>query len=184
VQRYKVLDEGKRQISAFHVAGDMPDLQGLHLSVMDHNLGALTRVTALSVPHEALRELLLRIPELNAPFWRDTLVDAAIFREWVANVGRRPAYQRLAHLFCELYLKQVAVGLARDGRCPMPVTQVDLADATGLTSVHVNRTLRELRRDGLIELRGKRLEIPDWPRLVAAASFNPAYLHLASRPTA
>ena len=181
VQRYKLLGGGKRQISAFHVAGDMADLPSLHMPVMDHSLGAVTSVTAASIPHEALRELLERHPHLNAPFWRDTLVDAAIFREWVANVGRRPAYQRLAHLFCELYLKQAAVGLARDHRCPMPMTQVDLADATGLTSIHINRTLRALRRDKLIELKGRLLVIPDWARLVAAAEFNPTYLQLDAR---
>lgn len=181
VQRYKMLGGGKRQISAFHVAGDMADLQNLHLPVMDHSLGAVTNVTAASIPHEALRDLLERHPHLNGPFWRDTLVDAAIFREWVANVGRRPAYQRLAHLFCELYLKQAAVGLAGDYRCPMPMTQVDLADATGLTSVHISRTLRELRRDRLIELRSRLLTIPDWARLVEAAEFNPAYLQLGDR---
>jgi CRP-like cAMP-binding protein len=183
-QRYKLLGGGKRQISAFHVAGDMADLQSLHLPVMDHSLGAVTNVTAASIPHEALRELLDRRPHLNAPFWRDTLVDAAIFREWVANVGRRPAYQRLAHLFCELYLKQAAVGLARDHRCPMPMTQVDLADATGLTSVHINRTLRDLRRDKLIELRSRLLVIQDWARLVEAAEFNPTYLQLDARLSA
>ncbi|GJE47327.1 hypothetical protein GOFOIKOB_0348 [Methylobacterium tardum] len=178
VQRYKLLSGGRRQISAFHVAGDMADLPSLHLPVMDHSLGAVTYVMAASIPHEALRELLERHPDLNAPFWRDTLVDAAIFREWVANVGRRPAYQRLAHLFCELYLKQAAVGLAQDHRCPMPVTQVDLADATGLTSVHINRTLRDLRRDKLIDLRSKTLVIHDWTRLVEAAEFDPTYLQL------
>jgi CRP-like cAMP-binding protein len=181
VQRYKMLGGGKRQISAFHVAGDMPDLQSLYLPVMDHSLGALTNVTAVSISHEALRDLLLRHPHLNPPLWRDALVDAAIFREWVANVGRRPAYQRLAHLFCELYLKQAAVGLAHDYRCSMPMTQVDLADATGLTSVHINRTLRDLRRDKLVDLRSKLLTIQNWHGLVEAAEFNSTYLQLDSR---
>ncbi|WP_408903033.1 Crp/Fnr family transcriptional regulator [Methylobacterium radiotolerans] len=183
VQRYKILTGGRRQISAFHVAGDMADLPSLHLPVMDHSLGAVTNVAAVAIPHEALRKLLERHPHFNAPFWRDTLVDAAIFREWVANVGRRPAYQRLAHLFCELYLKQASVGLAHDHRCPMPMTQVDLADASGLTSVHINRTLRDLRRDRLIDLKSKLLVIHDWTRLVEAAEFDSTYLQL-DRPLA
>ena len=148
---------------------------------MDHSLSAVTNVTAASITHEALRDLLERHPHLNAAFWRDTLVDAAIFREWVANDGRRAAYQRLAHTFCELYLKQAAVDLAHDYRCPMPMTQVDLADATGLTSVHINRTLRDLRRDKLIDLRSRILVIHDWTRLVEAAEFDPRYLQLNGR---
>ena len=176
--RYKLLNGGGRQIMSFHVAGDLLDIQNLYLPVSDHSIGTIKRATVAFVSHESLRALLARLPELEAALRRDAFIDAAIFREWVVNVGRRPAYQRLAHLFCEMYLKQEAVGIARAHRCPFPITQTDLADATGLTSVHVNRTLRSLKQAGLITLGDGHLTIHDWPELAAAAGFNPAYLHL------
>ncbi|KQT57113.1 Crp/Fnr family transcriptional regulator [Methylobacterium sp. Leaf456] len=176
--RFKLLPGGGRQIIAFHVAGDMPDLQSLHLGVMDHSLAAVTPCTVAMIPHEALRDQTARLPDLAAVLWRETMIDAALFRGWVTAMGRRSAYGRTAHLFCELHLRQRAVGLAESRHSPMPLRQTDLADAMGLTSVHITRTLGALRRAGLITLQNRTLTIHDWDGLCAAAEFDPSYLHL------
>jgi CRP-like cAMP-binding protein len=176
--RYKVLDRGQRQIMSFHLPGDMPDLQSLHLQVMDHSLGALTPAKVGFVSHAALDEALLACPALQAVFWRDTLIDAAIFREWMAGIGRRTALQRIAHIFCELFVRMRALGLADPEGFPLFVTQAEIADGLGLTSVHVNRVLKELRSSGLIATAGRRVSVLDWPGLKRAADFDPAYLHL------
>lgn len=178
VCRYKLLSEGKRQIVSFHIAGDTPDLQSLHLHTMDHSLATVTNATLAFIPHDVMRALTAQHPNLAALLWRDTLIDAAIFREWLASIGRRSAFGHLAHLFCEMYLKQQAVGLANGCRCPMPVRQVDLADALGLTSVHVNRVLRDMRAQNLVTLQGRTLVINAWDELLRAAEFDPTYLHL------
>jgi CRP-like cAMP-binding protein len=176
--RYKLLDEGKRQILSMHIPGDIPDLQSLHLPVMDHNLSSLTPCTVAFIPHDALLELTRNFPGLTAALWRDTLVDAAIFREWMTNIGRRSTLGRITHLFCELYLKLHAMGLAENHACEMPLTQSDIADAIGVSNVHVNRVLQELRGQGLLTLQGQRLVIHDWVQLTKRAEFDPAYLHL------
>ena len=179
--RYKLLSEGKRQIFSFHIAGDIPDLQSLHIHTMDHSLATLTKAIVAFIPHESLRELTAKHPNLAALLWRNTLIDAGIFREWMIGMGRRSAFERIAHLFCELYLKLQAVGLAGNYRCPMPVTQVDLADALGLTSVHVNRVLKEMRGRTLITLRSNTLVIEAWDELLRVSEFDPTYLHLEKR---
>ncbi|SFM57225.1 Crp/Fnr family transcriptional regulator [Methylobacterium pseudosasicola] len=179
--RYKFLAEGRRQIFSFHIAGDIPDLQSLHIPLMDHNLGTMTQATVAFIPHENLHDLTARFPAIAAALWRDTLIDAALFREWLISMGRRPAFEHLAHLFCELYLKQEAVGLAGDHRCPLPITQIDLADATGMTSVHINRVLKEMRGRGLITLHRQTLVVKAWDELVRASEFDATYLHLQKR---
>ena len=184
VCRHKVLSVGKRQIFSFHIAGDVPDLQNLHIRAMDHSLTAVTKVTVALVPHESIRDLIDRHPTICALLWRDTLIDAGIFREWMIGIGRRSAFQRIAHLFCEMYLKLQAVGLARDFRCPMPITQADLADALGLTGVHVNRVLMAMRAQTLITLHSSTLVITDWDKLLRVSEFDPAYLHLEKRAVA
>ncbi|MCJ2133008.1 Crp/Fnr family transcriptional regulator, partial [Methylobacterium sp. J-026] len=170
-----------RQIFSFHIAGDTPDLQSLHIPLMDHNLGTMTRATVAFIPHESMHDLTNRFPGIAATLWRDTLIDAAIFREWLIAMGRRPAFEHLAHLLCELYLKQEAVGLAGDHRCPLPITQIDLADATGMTSVHINRVLREMRGRGLITLHRHTLVVKAWDELIRASEFDATYLHLRKR---
>jgi CRP-like cAMP-binding protein len=182
--RYKLLSEGKRQILSFHIPGDLPDLQSLHLRVMDHSLATLTACRLAFIPHESLRELTTRFPGLGATLWRDTLIDAAIFREWMTGIGRRTAFGRIAHVFCEMYLKLQAVGLAADHRCELPFTQVDIGDALGLSNVHVNRVLQEMRGKGLITLQGSKLVIVDWTALSEAGEFDPTYLHLEAGATA
>ena len=176
--RYKILPDGKRQIFAFHISGDMPDVQALHLDIMDHGLGTLTPTQIATVPHEALRKFLHAQPRIADAIWRDTLVDAAIFREWMANVGRREAYARAAHLLCELYTRLKAVGLTTGAHYEMPITQEELGDAMGLSTVHVNRTLQELRGEGLIRSVGRNIVITNWEGLQKAGQFDPTYLHL------
>jgi CRP-like cAMP-binding protein len=182
--RTKVLREGKRQIFSFHMAGDIPDLQSLHIPVMDHNLATMTQATVAFIPHEAMRNLTARFPNIAAVLWRDTLVDAAIFRAWMISMGRRSAYGHLAHLLCELYLKQEVVGLAGEHRCSLPMTQIDLADALGISNVHINRVMQEIRSKGLITLKGNTLVIQAWDELVRAAEFDETYLHLRKRAIA
>ena len=179
--RYKIISDGKRQIFSFHIAGDIPDLQSLHIPKMDHSLATMTPATVAFIPHEALHDLNARFPSIAAKLWRETLLDAAIFREWLISVGRRSAFDHIAHLFCELYLKQEAVGLADGHRCPMPITQGDLADACGLSNVHVNRVLQEMRGKGMITLNRNTLVIEAWEDLLRAAEFDATYLHLRKR---
>ncbi|GEP12399.1 Crp/Fnr family transcriptional regulator [Methylobacterium gnaphalii] len=178
---YKMISEGRRQIVAFHIAGDIPDLRSLHIGTMDRSLGSLTGVTVALIPHDSLRDLIVRYPGIAAILWRDTLVDAGIFCEWITSLGRRTSFEHIAHLFCELYLKLRAVGLANGHGCPLPVTQNDLADALGLTSVHVNRVLQEMRSRGLISLSGRQLVISAWDEVVRVAEFDPTYLQLEMR---
>ena len=159
--RYKLIGEGRRQILSFHIPGDMPDLQSLHIQTMDHSLATLTEAKVAFIPHDSLRDLILRFPGIGAVLWRDTLVDAAIFREWMVGIGRRSAFERISHLFCEMYLKLQAVGLAENYRCPLPFTQGDLGDALGLSNVHVNRVLQEMRGKSLITLRSQTLAYSD-----------------------
>jgi CRP-like cAMP-binding protein len=176
--RYKLTDEGKRQIMSFHIDGDIPDLQSLHLRVMDHSLGTLTPSTVAFVAHQSLRDLMQRYPRIGDAFWRDTLIDAAVFREWMVGLGRRSAHQRIAHLLCEMLVRYRAVGLTDGYSYDLPITQSELGDALGVSTVHVNRVLQDLRKDGLIVLRGGRVSAPDWEGLKAAGEFDPTYLHL------
>ncbi|MBX9933264.1 MAG: Crp/Fnr family transcriptional regulator [Methylobacterium sp.] len=179
--RYKLIGEGRRQILSFHIPGDMPDLQSLHIQTMDHSLATLTEAKVAFIPHDSLRDLILRFPGIGAVLWRDTLVDAAIFREWMVGIGRRSAFERISHLFCEMYLKLQAVGLAENYRCPLPFTQGDLGDALGLSNVHVNRVLQEMRGKSLITLRSQTLVIEAWNELRQVAEFDPTYLQLEKR---
>ncbi|MBA9064420.1 CRP-like cAMP-binding protein [Methylobacterium fujisawaense] len=179
--RYKLLRQGKRQIMSFHIPGDIPDLQSLHVRTMDHSLATLTKAVVAFIPHESLRELTARHPGLAAVFWRDTLIDSGIFREWLVSMGRRSAFEHVAHLFCELYLKLQAVGLAGNFRCPLPMTQTDLADALGLTPVHINRVLKEMRGQTLITLRSNALVIEAWDELLRVSEFDSTYLQLENR---
>jgi CRP-like cAMP-binding protein len=176
--RYKILPGGRRQIFSFHIPGDIPDLQSIHIDVMDHNLGTLAPSKVGFVPHQTMWAFIRAHPRIGDTFWRDTLIDTAVFREWIANVGRRDAYQRIAHLLCELYLRLAAVGLTNGGSYGLPVTQAELADATGMSTVHVNRSLQKLRGDELIRSGKRSVTILDWERLQEAGEFDPTYLHI------
>jgi CRP-like cAMP-binding protein len=176
--RYGLTAEGKRQIMSFHMTGDIPDLQSIHLSVMDHSLMTITPSTLAFTPHQSVRELVRQCPRVGDIFWRDTLIDAAVFRKWMMGIGRKSAYARIAHLLCEVLLRMKAVGLTDDHTCELPLTQAEIGDALGLSTVHVNRSLQELRGDGLITLRGHLLNVQDWMGLKKAGEFDPTYLHL------
>ena len=180
---YKVTNTGKRQIMAFHIPGDIPDLQSLHLTTLDNSVGTLTPCRVGFIQHEHLRELCHAQSRLAGAFWRQTLVDGAVFREWMLNVGRREAYGRTAHLLCEMVSRLRAVGLVQNDTCELPITQSELGDAMGLSTVHVNRTLQDLRAAGLISLKGGSLSVLDWDGLKHADEFDPTYLHLV-RPVA
>ena len=175
---YKVTGEGKRQIVAFGIAGDIPDLQSLHLKTLDISISTLNPCRVGFIAHQDLWDLCMRHPRIAAAFWRETLIEGATFREWVVNIGRREAYPRMAHVLCELMVRLRAVGLVEGHSCDLPITQAELGDALGITTVHINRVLQELRADGLVELKGDRLTIPDWDRLKEAGDFDPTYLHL------
>lgn len=176
--RDKILGEGQRQIFSFHIPGDIPDLQSLNLEIADDSLGALTACTVGFIPRASLTALLAERPNVAAAFWRDTLIEAAVLRAWLAGVGRRSAHQRISHLVCELYVRLEAVGLTDGSMFQLPVNQSQLADALGLSAVHVNRVLQDLRGSGVIKTRGRFVRIEDWERLQAAGDFDPNYLHL------
>lgn len=177
--RYKIVGNGGRQIVSVHMLGDMVDLQNSLLGVADHGVQALTRCEMAKIPIEAIRTLTNERPTVKDALWYDTLVDGSIFREWVANVGRRDSKTRIAHLLCEFALKLDAIGLGEQLNYELPMTQEQLADATGLTAVHVNRMLQALAADGLIErVTSKSVVIGNWKGLAAAGDFDRAYLHL------
>ena len=179
--RHKESSDGRRQILSVHVPGDIPDLATLYLPRMDHTLSALGSVAAASVPHAAVNDMLLASPALLKVVQREMLVDAAISREWVLNIGTRQALARVAHLLCEIAIRLQMVGLAKDLSFTLPMSQSDLAEATGISTVHANRVVQELRARGTIEWRNRVLKILDWDGLVTAGDFSPAYLHLLDR---
>ena len=182
VCRYRDLADGQRQIMELHVAGDFLDLHSFLLKQLEHNVGSLTPVTIALAPHDAIRAITESSPHLTRLLWFSTLLDAAIHREKILSVGRRSAASRIAHLLCELYVRLGLVGLAADCRYRLPITQTDISDATGLTSVHVNRMLKRLRDDGLVTYRNGEVVIHDWDRLRKVAEFDPTYLYLERRP--
>ncbi|WP_198381113.1 Crp/Fnr family transcriptional regulator [Roseomonas sp. KE2513] len=182
VCRYALLPDGRRQIMAFHPPGDIPDLQSLHLQIMDHSVGAIMPTSVAFIAHEHIHRALEQHPRLIHAFWRETLIDAAIFRAWMIGLGRRTAHERIAHLICEMLLRFEAVGLAEGGTFQMPVTQNDIADALGLSNVHVNRVLQDLRRDELISWQRPVISVLQREALQNLAMFDPAYLHMRRLP--
>lgn len=182
--RYNLTAKGKRQIHSFHIAGDIPDLQSLHIDVMDHSLCTLVPSRLAFIKHDHLRAMLRQHPRLGDILWRETLIDAAVFRQWIVGLGRRDAFAQLAHLLCELLVRLRAVQLAKDYAFNLPVTQAELGDALGLSTVHVNRTLQELRGQGLIDLHGGSVTVLDWGRLKTVGDFDSTYLHLVKRDAA
>ena len=177
--RHKNVTGGQRQILAVHMKGELVDLQNSLLGDADHSVQMLTAGKAAMIPREAVQRIAFERPAIGRAMWLDTLVDASIYREWIANVGRRDARTRLAHLLCELSLRMKVAGLGEKTDYDMPMTQEQLADTTGLTAVHINRTLKGLEADGLIQRSSPRsITIGDWRKLAAAGDFTSAYLHL------
>lgn len=179
--RYKILAGGHRQIVAVLVPGDFCDLHVAILREMDHSIAALTACTVMDIPRATILDLTENHPRITRALWWATLVDEATLREWITNLGRRQALERLAHLFCELLVRMQTVGLADANSYPMPIRQFDLADMLALTPVHVNRVLQTLRADGLIELERRHLTIPDVDRLFSFCGFDSTYLHIPQR---
>ncbi|HEY8591916.1 MAG TPA: Crp/Fnr family transcriptional regulator [Sphingomicrobium sp.] len=177
--RSKLVATGHRQIVAIHMKGEAVDLQNSMLKVADHSVQMLTTGKVAMIPREALVDLTLARPKVGHAMWIDTLVDASIFREWIANVGRRDARTRMAHLLCEFSLRLKSAGLGDEGGYELPMTQEQLADTTGLTAVHVNRTMRALEREAVISRPNPRtLRIADWRKLVELGDFDSNYLHM------
>lgn len=175
--RYKIVESGTRQIVAYLVPGDFCDLHVFILKAMDHSIGTLSRCRVVDIPRQAILDMTDR-PLLGRALWWATLVDEAVLREWIVNMGARPAEERVAHLLCELLLRLDIVGLVQGGSYELPITQSDLADTMGLSVVHVNRMLQNLREQGLITLKSKTLVVKDAGRLMQISGFDPNYLHL------
>ena len=174
--RYKFTAEGNRQIMAYLLPGDFCDLHVFVLKHMDHSIATISRCTVVDIPREDILKLLER-PKLSLALWCAALVDAAVLREWLLNVGQRHAAQRLAHVLCELLVRLRIVGLA-DKSFELPLSQADLADTIGTSNVHLNRVLQELRRANLITWKRDTLVILDIDQLMKFSGFNPNYLHV------
>ncbi len=182
VARYKDLSNGQRQITDIHVSGDFTDLHGFVLKRLEHHIGTLTPLRMAMVPHDRLTRISEKQPHLLRMLWLSTLIDAAIQREHMLSVGRRSAVARVAHLMCELYTRLSLVNEVDGTSFALPITQMDIADVTGLTSVHVNRMLREIRDRGLMTFRNATVEIHDLAGLQRLADFDRSYLFLESEP--
>ena len=182
VGRYKDLSNGQRQITDIHLSGDFTDLHGFVLKRLEHHIGTLTPIRMAFVPHDRLTRISEEQPHLLRMLWLSTLIDAAIQRERMLSVGRRSAVARVAHLMCELYTRLSLVNEVDGLSFSFPVTQMDIADATGLTSVHVNRMLRDIRDRGLMTFRNGMVEIHELEGLERLADFDRSYLFLESQP--
>ena len=180
--RYSSLADGGRQITEINVPGDFIDLHSLLMKQMDHGVVALTDCVVAPAPHAKLIALTERHPHLTRLLWLATIIDAAIHRQWLVAMGRRSGLGHLAHLICELYLRLQTVGQADGLRFDLPLTQGTLADALGLSTVHVSRLVTELRGEGVVNWSGGQIEILDWHRLAEIAEFDATYLRLQNEP--
>jgi CRP-like cAMP-binding protein len=175
--RSKITNAGKRQILSIHVPGDIPDLQSLFLERMDHDFSTLTRAAVGFISHTSLRQLIRQRVKIAEALWRETLIDAAIFREWIVNVGQRPGPARLAHLLLELKARLALVGRAQGDTFELPMNQQELADSLGITAVHVSRIVKELRERGLVDFQRHLVVVRDERRLRELGDFDQLYLH-------
>lgn len=179
--RHKIVGNGGRQIVNIHMTGDMVDLQNALLGVADHNVQALSRMEGTFIPRDALAQIGLARPTVAKALWLETLIEGSISREWIANVGRRDAMMRTAHLLCEFAYRLDAVGIGTQCDYELPMTQEQLADTLGLTAVHVNRTLKALDATGVITRRKRAVAINDLQKLAKIGDFRATYLHLPQR---
>jgi CRP-like cAMP-binding protein len=179
--RAKDLESGERQVTELHVAGDFTDLHAFTLKCLDHDVVTLSNCTVAVMPHDRLKKITEQYPHLGRVYWFTTNVDAAIHRECALSLGQRSAISRMAHLFCELYVRLHVVGLTKGKGYEFPLTQREVSECLGLTVVHANRTIQELRRRGLIELENRHLTILDRAGLERVAEFDDAYLYLDKR---
>jgi len=175
--RYKLLPEGTRQITSFLMPGDCCDLHASVLDRMEHSIATLTAARVALIGRKQMEELIETRPAITRAFWWTQLVDEDTLRAWIVSMGRRDSLQRVAHLMCELYVRALNIGLAVGDRFEMPLTQIVLGDALGLTPVHVNRVLRKLRISGVMSLSRGNLVIADVGKLALIAGFDDNYLH-------
>lgn len=178
--RQKIAGDGGRSISAVQMKGDIVDLQNSLLGTADHSVNALTRAEIARIPRQAVVDLAFSRPKIGMAMWYDTLVDASIFREWILNNARRDAKARIAHVLCEFGVRLESLGLGDRCAYQFPMTQEQLADVTGLTSIHVNRSLMALEAEGLLTRTSRYVAVADWHNLQEAGDFDEAYLHLAT----
>lgn len=176
--RYKVTAKGRRQIFGYLIPGDFCDLHVALLKTMDHSIATLSPCHVVVLSPETIIDITERRPALARALWVSSLVDEATLREWLLNLGQRSAKERIAHLFCELHVRMEAVGLTTDGFFELPLTQLELSDTMGLSLVHVNRSLKELRESGFVAMSNDRITIPNVAQLKQFAGFDPTYLHL------
>lgn len=178
VGRYHLLGDGRRQYLSFHITGDMPDAQGLFIDQMDHTVCAMGRAVIAFIPHADIIKAFKARPPLGFAIWRETLIDAAIFREAITNNSARPVLARMAHLFCELFYRARASGVAEANRLALPLNLVQLGEALGMAIATVNRTLHRLRATGSMDFRDGLLTVKNWEKLAGVGEFDPRYLHL------
>ncbi len=176
--RYKLLPDGERQILAFLIPGDLCDAEVFVLDRMDHSVSAVTPTACAVISADTMRTLLREISPMSEALWWGTMTDLAVLRERLVDIGRRDARERIAHLIYEMLVRYRTIGETDDDVMPWPITQDELADATGLTTVHINRTLRQLREEGLIDPNRREMRVLDPDRLRQVSGFNPNYLHL------
>lgn len=172
---------GSRQIMQFNIPGDFVDLHSYPLEYLDHSISALTDCRIVKLQHRDITAIIESDARLARILWFATMVDASIHREWLVCIGSRAGATRVAHLFCEMFYRLRVVGLTEDTSYNFPITQAELAEALGFTSVHINRMLRELRDEELATFRGKVVQIHNLKALEEFAEFNPDYLYLESR---
>lgn len=182
VGRFDQMVDGQRQTTSYYIPGDMCDLHSVVAPRASWSITAVSPSIVMRISHVQLTELCIRYPAITMAFWRDQTVDSSVFAKWVGNLGRKSAKARIAHLICEMGVRIEAAGLGSKTSFDLNVTQVQLADAAGITSVHANRTLQELRGEGLLIFGSGHVEVPDWEMLAEVAEFDPAYLMLDELP--
>ena len=180
--RYMDARDGFRQLVSYQLPGDFLDLHGFPTRYIDHDIAAITEATVALVPHARLERIMAEQPHLTKMLWFSTLLDATLHREWIFRVGRLDAIGRLAHFLSETHQRMMAIDRARDGTFDLPLTQQDLGEACGLTSVHVNRVLRRMREDGLATVARGVASIHDQAKLERLGEFDPDYLYLDKGP--
>jgi CRP-like cAMP-binding protein len=180
--RYRATPNGGRQILSFQMPGDWMELHSYILRTLDHSIRAVSACQAATIPYARIDGLLEAYPHLMKGLWRDTLIDGAVFREWVVNVGARDSRKRLAHLLCEVHRRMLSAGVATADEFYFPVTQQELGEAMGISTVHVNRSVQALKEEGLVEFKRGTVRFPQPERLRQVAEFNDAYLHIHEGP--
>jgi CRP-like cAMP-binding protein len=180
--RYKILEDGSRQITALHIGGDFVDLHAFLLKTMDHGVLAMSPVRVAFAQHADLKSITETMPHLTRLLWLDTLVDGAVHREWIVAMGRRSKKSHLAHLICELYVRLNVVGMVENSSFKLSLSQAEMADVLGLSLVHLNKTLQLLRKEGAVRWENKTIVVLDWGRLVQIAEFDDTYLSLRVEP--